>query len=409
MDGGSFLFGDPPDDAEGPEPGGDPDAPLRGWLPPEDRLWRHPSELAASPSPARAGRSGVLTGRWAAVTAGVVGAAVVATVAVAVTGPRTTTGRHASTLAATETSLVGGPSAPASGVFSSTTAVAAAPDVTEIASAMRSSLVVIRPIGDTRTASGVILPGGRLVLSAAGVAGSAGQVDVVGADGRHHDGQVLGSDARAGVTVIRLADALVGAQFADEKVDPDEVAVTACLCSGATETAVAIGTVREVGTSAVEDGATSLVDAIEAAMPMAHMAKGAVLLDSRGVVIGILDQSKSSGADTVGYFVPSALAMGIAGELSQFHHVTRGWLGVVCSDASPGGALVADVLPASPAARAGLETGDVVEAVDDHVIGSLADLQARLYTAPPGTHLELTVLHDGAVQSVPVTVGTTPA
>jgi S1-C subfamily serine protease len=88
--------------------------------------------------------------------------------------------------------------------------------------------------------------------------------------------------------------------------------------------------------------------------------------------------------------------------------VHRGWLGVLCQDDDSIGAAVTTVLPGSPASLAGLRPGDVVEAVDSHLVRSLADLQARLYTSAPGTQLELTVLRDGAVDTTAVTLVSPP-
>src|SRR5579862_6972875 len=116
MDTGPFFFGEPPDDLGGLGFGGtDPDALQRGWLPPEDRLWRHPSEggsaAAGTPledtgpvSSARRGRSG---NRWVGAAVGVVGAAAVASVAVAVTrGPSPLTGAGTSrSIAVSDTAL----------------------------------------------------------------------------------------------------------------------------------------------------------------------------------------------------------------------------------------------------------------------------------------------------------------
>jgi S1-C subfamily serine protease len=90
-------------------------------------------------------------------------------------------------------------------------------------------------------------------------------------------------------------------------------------------------------------------------------------------------------------FVPAPLAEGVARELAQKHSVSHGWLGVKCSDQATGGATVMNILPGSPASQAGLESGDVVVAVDTHLVGSVADLQERLYTVAPGAVVQLAV------------------
>ena len=413
--GGPFGLGDSPDEFAGLGFGGsEPDAPQRGWLPPEDRLWRHPSELRSSAvtsggHPPRRARGG---NRWLAATAGVVGAAAVASVAMAVTGAPGPSGPRL--LSASDTSL--------------TTAVLRAPtgsaaigaDVVRIVDAMRPSLVTVQPdSGSSATrVTGVVLPGGALVATAAASVGDVTRFDVVSADGRHHVGKLVGTDARSGVAVIGVTDHLTAASFADESVHARQLAVAACICGGGgsghgsgtwDEPDVAVGMVRQVGTAATLDGGPSLVDAIEAEMPLGPVSWGSVLLDDQGQVIGILDGQRSTGDDVFGYFVPAPLALGVADELAGSHRVARGWLGVLCSDAVDGGAEVTTVMPGSPASTAGLRPGDVVEAVGVHPVTSLADLQARLYTSPPGTRLVLSVLRGGALTTTWVTVQASPS
>jgi putative serine protease PepD len=419
MDSGHpFAFGELPDDFGAPF-SNEPDAPLRGWLPPEDRLWRHPSELraaSAASSPLRRGRP---VNRWVAVTVGMVGAATVATAAVAVT--RGAEPRRApltgGTIAATDTSLVTTPTSPDAARGGSVTV---GPDVVKIADAARPSLVTLLAADGSaaRRATGVVLPGGHLVVTAAAAALSTTRFTVIGDDGRRQTGQVVGVDAHSGVAVLRVPHELTAAVFADEPVTVHELALSACPChspsgrsapAGAAKADVAVSMVHQVGTAATLDGGPSLVDAIEAEIPLGTPSWGSALLDDQGQVIGILDGERNAGGDVLGYFVPAPLALGVAEELAEDHQVTQGWLGVVCADASGGGALVTTVLPGSPAEAAGLRPGDVVEAVDEHRVGSLADLQARLYTTPPGTRLALSVLQHDVVITEEATAQAAPS
>lgn len=400
--GGGHHFGDFPEDF-GQDPDQGEHEPMRGWLPPEDRIWRHPSEMrAAAPT-----RSLPRVNRLAAAAVGAVGAAAVASVAFALTtgtGPRSAAGH---TVSASDTSLVTVPKPD----------VPTGQEIWSIGSSMRHSLVIViagSGSGAVR-ATGVVLPGGQLIVTAAAAlahlaAAGTSTIDVVTADGQRLRASVLGSDSRSGVGVLKLADALSAASFADETVAPRQIAVTACLCGATTgggDADVAIGMVNAVGTPATMDGGPSLVDAIEAEIPLGP-SYGSVLLDDQGDVIGILDGVRNVGSDTVGYFVPTALALGVADELAQGQKVTRGWLGIVGTDDTGGGALVTGVVPGSPAQFGGMRNGDVVEAVGTHPVATLADLQARLYTAKPGTRLVLMVLRGGAPTEITVTVGSGP-
>ncbi|HZU79938.1 MAG TPA: PDZ domain-containing protein [Acidimicrobiales bacterium] len=397
--GGPLPFGDFPDEPGIPGLDADPDAPLRGWLPPEDRLWRHPSERAASAFAAAAPTATRPGHRWTALTVGVLGAVVVAGVAIALTSGTSSPTRATTGFQASDTSLV-----------------TAAPSVQQVMRTMQRSLVVVRPAGSSGgvQATGVVLPGGTLIMTAAAAVAKVQQVDVVDRDGKRHGGTVAGVDDHTGVAVIVLDDALSPASFADEAVSPHEVALTACMCGAAARgTAVtpeiAVGMVQQVGTALRGSAGTTMLDAIAAETPLGPDSWGSVLLDDTGHVLGILGGLRSGNGDTVGYFVPSQLAVGVADELAKDHKITHGWLGVVCTDAADGGAAITTVMSGSPAAAAGLVPGDVVEAVDGHPVASLADLQARLYTAKPGSVLVLTVERGSSSSSVPVTVDAGPS
>jgi len=143
-------------------------------------------------------------------------------------------------------------------------------------------------------------------------------------------------------------------------------------------------------------------------MPLGPSSWGGVLLDSRGRVIGILDGQMNAGNDALGVFVPAPLAEGVALELAKTHRVDHGWLGVVCSDEVNGGAEVTSIYPGSPASKAGLEPGDVVVAVGEHRVDSMADLQERLYTVPPGTTVQLAVERGPGNAVINVTLADSP-
>lgn len=389
---GPFGWGESPDDFGAEEP--DPEAPARGWLPPEDRLWRHPSEMgrplaAPGAEPVESGRPGL---PWKLLAAGAIGVAAVTAFSVNLSGGDTHTPQ------ATDTS------------------VAVGPDVVKVVDAVAASLVSLVPSGAGAhgpSATGAVLPGGALVVTAAAAMAEGEHVTVTSGSGRHVSGVVTGVDTRAGVAVVRLSRKLSAGAFADEPVTPQQLAVAACRCQSGARPAgapvVALGMIRTEGSAALDDGGPALVDAIEAEMPLHSSALGSVLLDDSGKVLGILDGERTVSGDTFGYFVPSAVALPMADELAADTVVVHGWLGVVCQDGNGAGATVLSVLPGSPAAGAGIVPGDVVEGVDSHRISSLADLQARLYVTQPGTVLQLSVLRAGTVDTMSVTVAAYPS
>jgi S1-C subfamily serine protease len=419
MERGGFTGGDIPDDPDGA--GDEAGSPQRGWLSPEDRLWRHPSEVSGL-GPAGAGASYLETavGGWrrrrarrASLAVGVVGVAAIATtLAVALTFADS---KGATT--ALKPATAGGTNVLSASTTSLTSMPIVGQDVMRLVASVRKSLVGLEPVGakGQPRMTGVVLPGGQLVVTAASAVAGASQLDVVTPSGKRLLGHVMGSDANSGVAVISTQGGLAPATFADEDVEPNDLDIVACLCAEAasssspTDTAAAaVGMVQEVGTGIDLDGGINLVNTIEAEMPLGPTSWGGVLLDSHGRVLGILDGQLNVGDETIGLFVPAPLAEGVALELAKTHTVDHGWLGVKCANQGVPGADVTSILPGSPASKAGLKPGDVVVAVDTHHVGSVADLKERLYTVPPGATVQLEVRRGSGDTLVSVTLADSP-
>jgi S1-C subfamily serine protease len=408
----------------------------RGWISPDDRLWRHPSEVAALGAP-RPGQSAGSSPWWARkrrygrpVLTGVAAATAAAATIVIVLGlVDAPAGPDAATLPnATDTSMVTGLVESGSAAAASVApAVPTGQSIMSMATTVSPSLVGLEPDEATKSnaavITGVVMPGGHLIVSAASALTGVSNVAIFTSDGTRHEGRVIGVDVRAGVAVLKVDGAtLTPASFTDEDVEPAELAVTACMCGDSTaihstkdaKTAsprldVAVGMVRGAGLGVDLSDGPDLLDVIEAEMPLGPSAWGGVLLDGDGQVIGVLDGEQTVGADRMGLFVPTHLALGVADELATGSPVVHGWLGLVGTDEpGNGGALVVKVMPNGPAATAGLLAGDVVNAVDSHPVVSLADLQSRLYTEAPGTGVDLSVTMPSGETTMVATLAASP-
>ena len=404
---GPFDFGDFHEEAD--DPALDEDGAARAPLPPEDRLWRHPSEVArhghplgTPPPERRPGRE-----RRPMVTAAVVGVAAVTAAAIVFTSvssqnvvspSRAVTTAHEASLV-TDTTMAG----------------VTAPLVVRMVSALRPSLVAIGSMSRRGSAptTGVVLPGGDLAVTAASAVGDATHVDIETASGQRRKVLVLGRDAHSGIAVVSTGGALPSAEFAPGDVEPGQLAIAACLCGRAGRSSppasVAVGDIRSVGTSATVGDGVGLVDTIEADMPLGPAPWGGVLIDGHGQVVGVLAGRRSTASGRTGVFVPASLAVGVARELATGHKVEHGWLGVNCTDAPDGGgARITAIMAGGPASAAGLHRGDIVAAVDSHPVGSLADLQASLYTSPPGTPVSVMLVRAGEDMMTTVTLASSP-
>jgi len=294
-----------------------------------------------------------------------------------------------------------------------------APLVVQMVKELRPSLIAIGPVSGSRSShmTGIVLAGGDMAVTSAAAVGSATRVDIVTSSGQKRRVSVLGSDPTSGIAVVGTGGGLTPAPFADGGVAPGELAIAACLCGDAVAAAAAddtvataaVGEVRKVGTADTLRSGTRLVDTIDADMPLGPSPLGGVLLNAQGQVVGILDGRTRTSKGRTGVFVPASLAVGVAHELATSHKVEHGWLGIKCTDApDDGGARITTVMAGSPAASAGLHQGDIVEAVDSHPIDSLADLQASLYTSPPGTPVSVMLVRSGQDMMTTMTLAGSP-
>jgi serine protease Do len=145
---------------------------------------------------------------------------------------------------------------------------------------------------------------------------------------------------------------------------------------------------------------------------------GGPLINSHGEVIGI-NTAMNAQAQGIGFAIPINMAKVIAPLLKQFGKAPRSWMGVYPQSITMNlkkafnlpdrrGALVSDVVPDSPAARAGLQTGDVILDFDGHSIKRADDLMWLVATTPAGKHVPMTMYRKGSSSHVEVTLLAAP-
>jgi serine protease Do len=149
---------------------------------------------------------------------------------------------------------------------------------------------------------------------------------------------------------------------------------------------------------------------------------GGPLFNLEGEVVGINSQifSGTGGYMGLSFAIPVDVAMEVSAQLKETGKVTRGWLGVVIQDvdrdlaesfgmARPEGALVSRVLEDSPAAKGGLEEGDVITSFNGKPVVFSSDLPHLVGRVAPGTRAKVTLVRAGKTRSLTVTVGELPA
>ncbi len=143
-------------------------------------------------------------------------------------------------------------------------------------------------------------------------------------------------------------------------------------------------------------------------------------LDGALVGLNTAIVSRSGGFQGIGFAVPSNMAMRVMNSLISEGRVVRGWLGVSIQDVDETiaramklpqttGALVGDVSEDSPAAKAGLEAGDLITSVDGREIRNSSQLRNQIAATPPGSSVRLGVIRNDRAITLTVTLGELPS
>lgn len=149
---------------------------------------------------------------------------------------------------------------------------------------------------------------------------------------------------------------------------------------------------------------------------------GGPLFNLEGEVVGINSQiySRSGGFMGLSFAIPINVAMDVVEQLKTKGSVSRGWLGVLIQDVSrelaksldldkPAGAIVAQVVPDSPAAKAGIQTGDVILRFDGKNISNAASLRHAVGRLSPDSNIKTVVVRNGKSLNVGITLGELPS
>ena len=276
--------------------------------------------------------------------------------------------------------------------------------------------------------SGVIVSPDGYILTANHVVDGAEEIQVaLATGGRELTAKVIGTDPPTDVAVLKVAAAdLPAITIADsDKLEVGDVVLAIGNPFDVGQT-VTMGIVSALGRSSLEMNQYENFIQTDAAINPGN--SGGALVDAEGRLVGINTAifSRNGGNQGVGFAVPVNLARSVMERLIKFGKVTRGYLGVSLQpeitedlvqefslpDAT--GAMVGGVSPNTPAAKAGLESGDVIREVDGKKINDSQQLRLMISQTTPGTTVVLTILRSQsgkkpAGKSISVVLGTLPA
>ena len=248
---------------------------------------------------------------------------------------------------------------------------------------------------------------------------NAENVQVTTDDGKSFKAKVIGTDPRTDLALIKVdGNDFPYVKLADTtpRVGDWVLAVGNPFGLGGTVTA---GIVSARGR---DIGAGPYDDFIQIDAPVNKGNSGGPTFDVDGNVIGVNTAifSPSGGSVGIAFAIPADTVKSVIAQLRTKGSVTRGWIGVQIQPVTPEiadsmglkqatGALVAEPQVDSPAAKAGIKSGDVITTVDGAQVHDARELARRIGTMSPGTTVTLGMIHDGQSKTVTLTLGTLPA
>ena len=382
------------------------DEPVAPLLPADDRLWRHPSEVAGQGvhAPARSRREPRLIPLIALTSS--ISVLLTLGVVAAVRPVRTK-------LAVEQVAAPAPPNAQAINVS----------DVVGIAERLRPAIiqVSVETSDGSRRGSGVLYRTDGLLLTAHHLVDGAQAISATLDDGTAFAARMIGGDPETDIAVLDLegdVDQFEVARLGTSTgLKVGQAAITiGSPAEGATGPVVSVGVISATG-QVIETDGRQLLDMIQTDDALTAGCAGGAVVDAAGVVVGIAAMNVSKDGGTNGYATPIDVARIVADQLITHGRVTRGWLGVEGDTVSDerakelkiaGGVVVKAVREGSPAKQAELHAADVITAVDGERLDSMTDLVIELRLRRPGDTVALEVLRDGEHETVKVTLADRP-
>jgi serine protease Do len=252
------------------------------------------------------------------------------------------------------------------------------------------------------------------------VVDGANKVEVTTDDGKTYAARVIGTDARTDVALIKVEG---GADFPFAKLAAGKprigdwvLAVGNPFGLGGTVTAgIVSASGRDIGNGPYDDF-------IQIDAPINKGNSGGPAFNMQGEVVGVNTAiySPSGGSVGIAFSIPAPTVKNVIAQLKDKGTVSRGWIGVqiqpVTQDIADSlgmkkaeGALVSEPQANGPAAKAGIESGDVITSVNGEAVKDPRELARTIGSLPPGNAVKLNVLHMGKDEAINLTLGQLPA
>ncbi len=251
------------------------------------------------------------------------------------------------------------------------------------------------------------------------VVDGADKVEVTTDDGKVHTAKVIGTDPRTDLALIKV-DGISDFPFAklsdgQPRIGDWVLAVGNPFGLGGTVTAgIVSARGRDIGSGPYDDF-------IQIDAPVNKGNSGGPTFNTEGDVVGVNTAiySPSGGSVGIAFAIPASTVKSVVKQLQDKGSVSRGWIGVQIQQVTPEiadslglkkteGALVAEPQTGGPAAKAGIESGDVITRVNDQPVKDARELARTIGGMAPGTTVKLVVLHKGQDKILSMTLGELP-
>ena len=266
--------------------------------------------------------------------------------------------------------------------------------------------------------SGFFISADGYVVTNNHVVQHATEVTITTSDGKTLPAKVIGVDTKTDLALLKAqGDDFPFVTFAAQspRVGDWVIAVGNPFGLGGTVTAgIVSARGRDIGSGPYDDFLQ--IDA-----PVNHGNSGGPTFNSNGEVVGVNTAifSPSGGSVGIGFAIASDVVKNVVEQLKTSGLVTRGWIGVQIQSITPdladdlglknpSGALVAETQKNSPAAAAGIKSGDVITSVDGQAVADPHELARRIAALGPKKTAKLALIRNGAPLIVDVTLGTMP-
>ena len=275
------------------------------------------------------------------------------------------------------------------------------------------------PHGGMAQGSGFIISADGYTVTNNHVVKDADEVSVTMKDGTEYKAEVIGTDPKTDLALIKIkADRkfdYVTFTGADPRVGDWVMAVGNPFGLGGTVTTGIISARgRDIGAGPYDNFLQ-----IDAAINRGNSGGPAFNLEGQVVGINTAIYSPSGGSVGIGFAIPASVAQNVIASLKESGTVTRGWLGVqiqpVTEDIAESlgldaakGAIVADVTENSPALAAGIKQGDTILKLDGKDISDSRDLARKVAQIKPGQSVPVTLVRDGKTMDISVKIGAMP-